>query len=44
VQAACEKAVKILKQEFIKMISAFSDRLESVEKRLVALSKRGDNE
>jgi len=31
VQTACEKAVQVLKQEFVKMFSEFSDRLESVE-------------
>ena len=39
VQTACEKAVQVLKQEFVKMFSEFSDRLESVEKRLVAIKQ-----
>lgn len=39
VQTACEKAVQVLKQEFVKMFSEFSDRLGSVEKRLVAIEQ-----
>ena len=39
VQTACEKAVQVLKQEFIKMSCKFSDRLKSLEKRLIAIEQ-----
>ena len=39
VQTACEKAVQVLKQEFVKMFSEFSDRQGSVEIHLVAIEQ-----
>jgi len=43
VQAACEKAVNVLKQELVKMFSEFGSRLQSVEGRLATLEQKSDD-